>query len=502
MQISSSIKRFALPALIVVVYWVLLVSKSDVKILKDFYLYMPSLFFGATAILLLLERNRSRKAFTSNIIATGFCIVLFGLTQLLPVHLDSLLILFSIASGLLLFTMPFIREADNGRYYYGCYQIFMKGLQAVVVGGIFMIAASAILGLYDVLFGGGILSRIYEYTLYTALTLVGGLYFISGLPKLGELSFLQVHRFWAFLINSVLYPLFFAALALVYVYLGKLILGGTMPSNFVGSKLLILITIGYTLELIGWGVRSPQSSKLTRLTAKYFHLLVIPLLLTAFYAIYIRVGEFGLTPPRYTSLMVLAVFSIWTLYANLAGRGSYKLRNAFTLFNIFTFIVAVGYFSAASVSTRSQLQRLNSKDEKVVCGAIDYLGDKAPADIRKKHSCEGVATEANKNGRYTYLSFTNPLYGESPINIDGYKSLINISLTNGSKKAGDVEILSENKDGKYFLTIAGQVLDITSLKDKNNKAVEFTQGNVKFIPTGLDMYNGDMSTISGIALIK
>ncbi|WP_029233379.1 DUF4153 domain-containing protein [Butyrivibrio sp. VCB2006] len=197
--------------------------------------------------------------------------------------------------------------------------------------------------------------------------------------------------------KSVLAYVFTALLAIafgiIYVYILKIVIRWTFPSNQVFSILTWLFVFGFAIWTMAQGCEEEKFVRAYRLMPLFF----IPFIILQIMCLAMRVSEYGFTPSRYYG-MALIIFEIiyFAIYI-------YKLRSNKDIMAYVVLVAIAGVFfmlicpgtNVSSTITRSQ----KAKIEKFL-----REGDSLPSDERAK------AYEA-----YNEIYFDGGLVGEKYI---------------------------------------------------------------------------------------
>ena len=128
---------------------------------------------------------------------------------------------------------------------------------------------------------------------------------LSILPK--KQQELKIPKLFNIIISNLILPIYSLLLFILYVYLGKILIRRTFPSNevnlFVSISSLLFVFLSFSL------MHRKGESKFIDLFLKFGGFLIIPTILMQFASIYIRFSEYGLTSVRYVSI-ALNIFSL------------------------------------------------------------------------------------------------------------------------------------------------------------------------------------------------
>ena len=246
-------------------------------------------------------------------------------------------------------------------------RLLVRMLVTGLYSGILMLALFAILFTLDKLLAVPVTDHSYIDTAILVWAVFAPFHFLAGIPGVREVPKpVDSPKTLRFLLHWILIPLLWVYTAILYVYSAKILIEREWPHGIVSSLILAYACIG----LLVWFLSSPtvEDGKLAVFHHRWYAWSALPLFFILFAAIGIRVGEYGLTEPRWFVL----ILSGWCAAAMLfiAIRSLFRKRDAekaglrIILLPVSLALVAVcsvaGPFSAFSLSIRSQNRELES----------------------------------------------------------------------------------------------------------------------------------------------
>jgi len=96
----------------------------------------------------------------------------------------------------------------------------------------------------------------------------------------------------------VLFPLVMVYLVILYVYMGKIIIAWDWPQGWVSKLILGFSGAGLFSLLLLHPVTGREENVWIRTAARWYYVILIPLLVMLFFAVWRRVSEYGVTPGR------------------------------------------------------------------------------------------------------------------------------------------------------------------------------------------------------------
>ncbi len=208
--------------------------------------------------------------------------------------------------------------------------------------------------------------------------------FLSGLPRMDEE--LHIPKAFKILVLYVAFPIYLLLLAVLYVYLGKILITMNMPGGqinlFASFASLFFIFFRFTIVQFDY--------KITRYFTRFGGYLMIPILAAQYIAVYIRLSAYGITSARYASV-VLTFIALIFIIASLIRKGRY-LRHVLLIAAGVVFLVSVTPLNIIDVPVYNQTMRLERVLEKNnmlsgdrITPAAD-ISDRDKADIRSSYN--------------------------------------------------------------------------------------------------------------------
>ena len=154
----------------------------------------------------------------------------------------------------------------------------------------------------------------------------------------------------------VLLPLVALYLVILTAYLGRVLITTTWPSGWIGYLVSALAALGIFSLLLVHPRRGREGHVWIDTYARFFWIALLPSVVMLLLAIAQRIGQYGITGPRYL-LLILAVWLGATALYHAVTR-SREIKGIPLSLAILGFLTFVGPWSAYDVSERSQIGRL------------------------------------------------------------------------------------------------------------------------------------------------
>jgi hypothetical protein len=176
--------------------------------------------------------------------------------------------------------------------------------------------------------------------------------FLSGVPKAGEP--ITLPKVVKILIGTIGLPIYLLLIAILYVYLAKIIITWNLPSNQINlyASLAALFFILFYFTLGSYRTEN----KLIDLFMKWGKFALIPIILMQLYAINLRVSAYGITTLRYISIILVSIVLVFLVLA-IVKKGKY-LKGIFVVIATVAIIFTYTPLNVIDVPDRVQYDRL------------------------------------------------------------------------------------------------------------------------------------------------
>ncbi len=341
---------------------------------------------------------------------------------------------FSVAGVLLLAALPFVRHGAN----IGFWQFNKTLVFRVILAEAFAVVLFSGLGLalaaLDNLFGVDIPGKRY----FELWILIQGLFVVSfvlsGIPgSLAELDQVTEYpRSLKILGQYVLAPLVLVYFVILYAYIAKIVFTWSWPQGWVGRLILGFSATGIVALFVLDPLREKMENSWIRKASNWYYLILLPLVVVLFLALWRRISEYGITEDRYLGLTIGVWLAFIAGYFLLSRSKSIKMIPT-SLF-VLTLIISIGPWGMFAVAERSQINRLESMlsaDSILVDGKIQ----KAPSPVSEEHSVEISAILRYLNDVHGFAGiepwFDQSLQADSTMTRSRYKSAEDVAALMG-----------------------------------------------------------------------
>lgn len=377
-----------------------------------------------------------------------------------------------------------------------CTKAFLELIKASVVYGLFAIGLGIIVFIFNEL--------IYDtddFVWQLELFLAGGIYTpmcIKAISSKNE----RAGKFARLCITYVLFPMLLIALAIIYIYIVKIFVTDTVPSNRVFDILAFLFSIGMPVWtmlhalLDRNGQTEEKQQKGFSKAAVFIPYAFIPFIILQCWSIGIRIKDYGFTTSRYSAVVLIIAEIIYFILYAIHHRGKKHAISwmLFALMAISFLAIIMPGISYDDVVIRSQTKRiekmidnkkLTDKEKSAIKSAyraIDRVGYKGENALNKRFS-KAQIDEIKEYSDYNdwHSDRIYPYYSNSHVSIDisEYSRLTSASSTDNRSGLStyEYEIMTINKDKErqlYKVDISKIIEWIDANGEKGSRDLDLT----------------------------
>ncbi|MFN0201862.1 MAG: DUF4153 domain-containing protein [Bacteroidia bacterium] len=183
-------------------------------------------------------------------------------------------------------------------------------------------------------------------------------FFLSGIPS--PISSLQADDTYPkglkIFTQYVLLPLVLVYMAILYAYMGKIIVEWELPKGWVCYLIFGFSVTGILALLLLHPLIDDEESKWIAWIHRLYFMLSLPLVVLMFISINVRLQAYGLTPNRYIIVLLAIWLGLVALYFTF-----FKQRNIILIpisLAMLALLSAIGPWGMFSMSVRSQVNRI------------------------------------------------------------------------------------------------------------------------------------------------
>ncbi|NOT07591.1 MAG: DUF4153 domain-containing protein [Gemmatimonadales bacterium] len=247
-------------------------------------------------------------------------------------------------------------ERRNGFWQYNRF-LFLRFLVATFYALVLWLGLTLALAALKPLFEIHVSGEVYA-DLWTLLGFgFQPLFFLGGVPRDFEaLDTLDEYPTGLKVFSQfVLIPLVTVYLAILTLYLGRVVTTGTWPSGWIGYLVSAVATTGVLALLLVHPVRERSDSTWVNAYGRWFFVAILPSLAMLLLAVGKRMAQYGITEPRYFLLLLALWLTVLAVYYAVTASRSIKIIPESLCAVVL--LAAIGPWGAYGMSERSQARR-------------------------------------------------------------------------------------------------------------------------------------------------
>ena len=373
-ETNQTIGRFPLPMLLatmatVIGFFLIEVSHKDQEWIMTLTHWVMTIAFGGPIIIgLVLAGERGKWKKGSKVLANvGGLLLMLGYYQWIIPGGETMfwygsqvatIVMLNASAYLTLTFAPFWRVSENqGFWQYNRHlvtRLFLTGLTV----GVLTIGSSLILFTIKELFNLDLSDKLYMHIQVLIMGIVAPLVFFAGIPK--ELGKLEKEKTIPKVVKAfgqyVLIPLISVYTVILYVYAGQILITTEWPKGIIAGLIIGYATIGILSMLILHPFQREKGNEWIRRYAKWFYILLLPLVVMLFVAIGIRIANYGITEIRYYGILLGVWLAGMALYNTISKKIDIK-RIPLSV-SVLMLLSLWGPWSSFQISQNSQTNRL------------------------------------------------------------------------------------------------------------------------------------------------
>lgn len=315
--------------------------------------------------------------------------------------------IFNLIAHLVVSYIPYLKSRKlNGFWNYNKI-LFLRFLEAILYSTFLYLGLILALTSLDLLFNIDLHNELYFELFILIFGVFNTWFFVAGIPEnLYNLEGITTYpKGLKIFTQYVLLPLLVLYLIILYVYGAKILIEQNCPKGIVSYLISGVATLGiFTLLLIYPYGKSKENVWIQKFTLIYYFLL-IPLIVLLFYAIFIRLADYGITINRYIIVLLGIWLSIVSIYFILRKENIKFIPISLA---IILALMSFGPWGMFSISEKSQVKRL----EKILTQAQLLKNSKIESEVEWSLDSNLLFKSEDKNRSNTVLndSLNNEVY--------------------------------------------------------------------------------------------
>lgn len=381
---------------------------------------------------------------------------------------------------LFLFTLYFIIKKTEVRFGEYLLKIFNNIFNSSITYGILNIGMTLIIVIFVELILDG---KYGDFILRSQILLLGLFYFPALLNSIVDVKEKEPSNFIKGLVKYILLPLVTIAMAIIYIYIAKILIQREMPSNIIFRILAGIFIVAFPV----WNMANNfKEQKGIYIISKILPYAYLPFIFLEIYSVGIRIIEFGLTPVRYIGI-TLIIFQIIVLLSTTL-KSKINLEYTFIVLSVIVFVVCITPINFNTMSKLSQkniiisnlqegetFENLKEEEKEKVHSAYVYLtnnygNEYIPEYIKNMNNEINRYSPVVKNYRQNeYFSFFE--YGEE-INVKEYSTILPVRTADSKYNGGNIEL--SDYDNNYVTNVGIRTIIEETIRE-NKKMSDFAE---------------------------
>lgn len=297
-------------------------------------------------------------------------------------------ILYLTAGHLFVFVAPFILQWNSEAYWNYLKSICISIGRSALFSGVLYLGLVLALAAIQALFDIEIKPMRYGQLFIFCLGIVNTWTYLSDFPKdMLQQTTINYNKALEVFVKYILIPLVILYLMILYAYTIKIVLEWSLPKGWVSYLVTALAFLGFIIQVMVSPIQKTMKSWVINKFYPWFYILLLPLLVLLFTAIFRRIADYGITENRYFVLII----AFWTLgmVLFLLFSKNKQLKVLPITLCVLTLLSSFGFWGAFRVSKNSQVRQFQKVFQEVnvnngiasneqyerLRSIIDYLAD-------------------------------------------------------------------------------------------------------------------------------
>ncbi|MBT8315629.1 MAG: DUF4153 domain-containing protein [Maribacter sp.] len=303
-------------------------------------------------------------------------LIILGLLGLFYMHLPDLsgydhdpkyfirFFLYVIAGHLFLFTAPFLLNWNSKAYWNYLKSICIAIGRSILFSGVLYLGLVLALAAIQALFDVAIKPERYGQLFIFCLGIVNTWTYLSDFPKdVLQQRTINYNKALEVFVKYILIPLVLLYLVILYAYTLKILLEWSLPKGWVSYLVTALAILGFIIHVMVNPIQKTIKSWIIKKYYPWFYILLLPLLVLLFIAIFRRIADYGVTENRYFVLIIAIWILCMVLFLLLSKKKQLKVL-PITLC-LLALLSSFGFWGAFSISKNSQVKEFQKVFQEV-----------------------------------------------------------------------------------------------------------------------------------------
>jgi len=299
--------------------------------------------------------------------------------------------LYILASHLLVAFAAFTGKGHINGFWQFNRALFLRFLLAFLYTVVLYGGIAIAMVLLDELLHVHIHTRYYAYAWFCMIGVFNTVFFLAGVPKnIPELdsdtTYLKGLKAFT---QFVLLPLVTMYLLILYAYMVRILIAGSLPKGYVSYLVISFSGMGILSLLLIYPIRKLEDNKWIQIFSKWFYRALYPLIILFGFSISHRVSQYGITADRYFMVVLALWLACIAAYFLFSKKENIKLIPiSLGFIALFSAFGPWGAFNVAANSQTHQLEKLLEANKAFSNGKLknDALKDVQDSVSRRAES--------------------------------------------------------------------------------------------------------------------
>ncbi len=266
--------------------------------------------------------------------------------------------LYFIAGHLFVFFSPFLFTWNKNAYWNYIKTIFIAIARSLLFSLVLYLGLTLALLALKYLFKIDFDDEIYFKLFIFCLGIINTWIFLADFPqKIHDNLTINYTKALEVFVKYILIPLSVLYLIILYAYSLKILINWNLPKGWVSYLVIALSLLGFIIHILINPIKKTIESRAIKRFYPWFYILLLPMILLLFTAIYRRISQYGFTENRYFVLVIACWILGMTLYILVSKRK--QLRYFPMILTAIALLASFGFWGAFSVSERSQVKQFS-----------------------------------------------------------------------------------------------------------------------------------------------
>jgi len=267
--------------------------------------------------------------------------------------------LYFIAGHLFIFFSPFLFTWNKNAYWNYLIIIFISIARSLLFSLVLYLGLTLALLALKYLFKIDFDDDIYFKLFVFCLGIINTWIFLADFPqKIHENLTINYTKALEVFVKYILIPLSVLYLIILYAYSLKILINWNLPKGWVSYLVIALSFLGFIIQILINPIKKTIASRAIKRFYPWFYIMLLPMILLLFTAIYKRISEYGFTEKRYFVLVIACWILGMTIYILFSKRK--QLRYFPMILTIIVLLASFGFWGAFNVSTKSQVKQFST----------------------------------------------------------------------------------------------------------------------------------------------